>query len=147
MLLGKGDPVQACIQVGCAPKGDTREGFSLCVLYLSSFSKLILKVQFEEPNLVVLFCHLCLAFLQSIQELKMTTKLSLCLWPLQVAGFFSLRFMIMFHLIRNINSFHNLHEVPELHFGHRHHLSCWFALCPPHPTNPLLHGISLLCPF
>lgn len=82
---------------GVPPRGTRGGGVFLCFVF-GSFSKLIFKVQFEEPNLAVLFCCLCLAFLQSIQELKMTMKLSLCLWPLQVAGFFSLRFTIMFHL-------------------------------------------------
>lgn len=62
-------------------------GFSLCFIF-SSFSRLIFKFQCEEPNLLVLFYCLCLAFLQSIQHLKMTMKPSLCLWPLQVAGSF-----------------------------------------------------------
>lgn len=34
-------------------------------------------VQFEDPNLLVLFYCLCLTFPQSIQELKVTMTLSL----------------------------------------------------------------------
>lgn len=79
----------------------------------------------------------------------MTTKLSLCLWPLQVAGFFSLRFTIVFHLTRNINSFHILHEVAvaELHFGPRHYLSCWFALCPAPPPPRIASWDFPFVPF
>lgn len=142
----KGDRVQACVWVEHVPKRD-KTGVFLSVFCVGSFSKLIFKVQFEEPNLLVLFYCLCLAFLQSIQELKMTMKLSLCLWPLQVAGFFPLRFTTV-SFRQHIDSFHISHEMPKLHFGPRYHLSCRFALCSPHcfmrfPFSPILIPVEV----
>lgn len=72
---------------------------------------------------------LCLAFLQNIQEMKMTMKP--CLRPLQVAGVFSLLFYVIF---KPRHCFISQHEMQALHSGH------W----PSH--NPLL-GLFLHCAF
>lgn len=59
ITLGNCDQVQTSSRWSVSPGGARREFFSLCFVF-GSFSKLIFKVQFEEPNLLVLFyCLSC----------------------------------------------------------------------------------------
>lgn len=95
----------------------------------------LFETNFQGPVLKSLtswsFYIVCLAFLQSIQELKVTMKLSLCLWPPQVPG-----------LLPTVHYCVSFKDKTSIHcpFRMRHPsciwvpdtvLSCCFALCCP----------------
>lgn len=81
----------------------------LCILYDKKICQMVTTWLF--PCCPVL----CLAFLQNIQEMKMTLKL--CLRPLQVAGV-SFPYCSISFLCQDIASSHTQHEMQALHLGH-----------------------------
>ena len=116
--------------VECVPKRDGR-GIFLFVFVFGSFSKLIFKVQFEEPNLLVLFyCLSCFSTEYSGVENDNETEPV----PMASAGCWTflptVHYGVSFKVETSIHCAFRMRR-PSCIFGPRHYLSCCFALCYP----------------
>lgn len=128
---GKGDQVQALSRSSIVPRRDERGPF-LFVFVFGSFSKLIFKVQFEEPNnlLVLFYCLSCFSTEYSGVENDNETEPE----PMASAG--SRTFLPTVHYCVSFKNETSIHCTFRMRCPHcilvPDFLSCCFALCCPH---------------